>query len=261
MRKLGCEEAEPLLAAFEANELDGVTSLAVQEHLDECPLCQQRRRWNAEADASLRRLADTTPAASSGLRARILAIAQTERRVIPARFQYAALAVAAVIIALLGFASLWHFSTPDAMAFVENHISTLAKSEPVELRTSDAVEAEQWLRARLPFAPIVPRTPDYHLVGARLCEVNKAPVAFLLYERDGNRVSCFVTADSQTRLRGFDATAANRVRLGTCDGQNIAAWDADHSGYLLVGDLPRESLVAFANHATRQVPQQPADSE
>lgn len=261
MRKLGCEEAEPLLEAFEANELDGVTSLAVQEHLDECPLCQQRRSWNAEADASLRRLADTTAAASSGLRARVLAIAQTERRVIPARFQYAAIAVAAVIITLLGIASLWHFSTPDAMAFVENHISTLAKSEPVELRTSDAVEAEQWLRGRLPFAPIVPRTPDYRLIGARLCEVNKAPVAFLLYEHDGKSVSCFVTAGSQTRLRGFDATAADRIRLGTCDGKNVAAWDADHSGYLLVGDLPRESLVAFANHATRKIPQQPADSE
>jgi predicted anti-sigma-YlaC factor YlaD len=37
MLKLSCQEAQSLLDAFHDNELDGVNSLAVQEHLDECP--------------------------------------------------------------------------------------------------------------------------------------------------------------------------------------------------------------------------------
>ncbi|MFN2507897.1 MAG: anti-sigma factor [Chthoniobacterales bacterium] len=252
MRKLTCPEAEPLLEAFQANELDGVTSLAVQEHVEECPLCQNLMRWNAEVDASLQRLSEATPAASSALRERVLGIGRNERHVIPAVFRHRALALAAAIIGLLVVASLLHSWTgraPDAMAFVQNHIQTLANAQPVEFRTSDPAEAEEWLRTRVPFAPAVPRADGSRLVGARLCQIESRPVAFLLYERDGKPLSCFISADSQRRLRGFDTTAANRVRLGTCEGKNVAAWDAHHAGYVLVGDVPRESLVAFASQS------------
>lgn len=256
MRKLTCAEAEPLLEAFQANELDGVTSLAVQEHVEECRLCQNLMRWNAEADASLRRLIAATPAASSTLRERVVAIGRNKRHFIPATFRHRALALAAAIIGLLAVATIWHSRTsraPDAMAFVQNHIQTLAKAEPVEFRTSDPAEAEEWLRTRLPFAPAVPRTDGSRLIGARLCQIDNRPVAFLLYEHDGKPLSCFVSADSQRRLRGFDATAANRVRLGTCEGKNVAAWDADHSGYVVVGDGSRASLLAFASQSAAQI--------
>ena len=256
MRKLACEEAEPLLEAFQANELDGVTSLAVEEHIEQCPLCQKRMRWNAEADASLRRLAEMTPRMSSALRVDVFAMARGEQRPVAMSFRRRALAVAATI-AMLAVASLWYFRTPrapDAMLFVQNHVQTVAKAEPVELQTSDPSEAEQWLRDRLPFAPAVPRTSDYQLVGARLCHIENQPVAFLLYRRHGQPISCFVSNHSQKRLRGFDTTLDDQIRLGTCEGKNVAAWDADHSSYVLVGDVPRESLVAFASKSKNLTP-------
>lgn len=249
MRKLGCEEAAPLLEAFQDNELDGVTSLAVQEHIDECPLCQRQLRWNAESEGSLRRLVEATPPTSGSLRARVLAIPRDERHVVPVNFQRNALALVAAIVALFAVASLWYLRAPDAMAFVENHLSTVAKAEPIELRTSDAAEAERWIRARLGFSAAVPQAPGYRLVGARLCRIKNTPVAFLLYEHGGESLSCFVSAGSQKNVRGFDTMAANRVRLGTCEGKNIAGWDAGHNGYVLVGDVPRAALVAFANQS------------
>lgn len=260
MRKLSCQEAEPLLEAFHANELDGVSSLAVQEHVEQCPLCQRRLRWNSEADNSLRRLVEATPAASSALRARVLGIPREERRIVPVQFRRNALAIAAAIIAFLAIASVWYFgmSRPaQAMAFVENHNATLAKSEPVELRTSDAAEAERWIHSRLGFTAAVPRAPEYRLIGARLCKINKTPVAFLLYEHGGESLSCFVSAGSYANVRGFDALSENRVRTGTCEGKNIAAWDTDQAGYLVVGNLPRESLIAFADESARNF-RQPA---
>jgi predicted anti-sigma-YlaC factor YlaD len=60
MPKLNCQEAQNLLEAFHDNELDGVSSLAVQEHLDECPYCRRQWRWLCEVEASLQRLCEST---------------------------------------------------------------------------------------------------------------------------------------------------------------------------------------------------------
>jgi anti-sigma factor RsiW len=256
MRKLSCEEAVPLLEAFQDNELEGVTSLAVQEHVEQCPRCAQRLRWNAEAGASLLRLAEGTPSASPAFRARMLAIGGAGPHTIAARFRQRVLAMAAGIVLLLGIGSVIYLRNAEArdvMRFVENHTARLEQVSAVEFQTADAAEAEEWLRLRLPFTPVVPRPAGYRLLGARPCHIENRPVAFLLYEHEGRQISCFVSADSQRRLRGFDATAANRVRLGTCEGKNVAAWDADHSGYVLVGDVPREALVAFASQSAAEI--------
>lgn len=253
MRKLSHEEAEPLLEAFQENELDAVTSLAVQEHLDLCLLCRQRLRWNAEADASLRRLAEATPPASAALRRSVLQIAARDRRWAMARAKK--LALAATLVALLGIASVLVFKPahpPGVMPFVEDHLRTLAKPDAVELATSDPRSAEAWLGARLPFGVRAPAAPGYRLLGARLCRIGGEPVAFLLYEHAGEKLSCFISARSQTALHGLDSVAPHGIKLGACEGRNVAAWDADGAGYVLVGGVSREALVALA--APPQIP-------
>jgi anti-sigma factor RsiW len=252
MHKLNCEEALSLLEAFRDNELDSVTSLAVQEHLDDCTACQRRLHWNAEVDSALRRLADATPRASATLRTNVVAMPDRERQTPPGQLRRQALRLAAIIVALVSILSLLYFHlgrSPDVMPFVENHIQSVAKPEPVAIRTSDPKVAERWLKARLSFALQVPHPTAYRLLGARLCKVNNEPVAFLLYTQAGEPLSCFVTRRSQTGLRGLDATARNGIRLGTCEGKNVAAWNADQANYVLVADLPRESLVAFADQS------------
>ena len=257
MRKLSCEEAEPLLDAFQDNELDAVTSLAVQEHLDGCARCRRLHQWNAESRASLQRLREATPPASGGLRRSVLAIADRERRIVWFPFRRPALAAAAAIAVLLGIAGVVFQvrvgAPPDVMPFVTDHLRSVARPEPVELRTSEPREAARWLQARLPFAARVPGSPAFRLLGVRLCKVRGEPVGFLLYEHEGRLLTCYVSERSQTSLRGFDMTTAGRVKLGTCEGKNVAAWDADHAGYVLVGDAPRESLVVFANQTSSQV--------
>jgi len=72
MPKLNCQEVQNLLEAFHDNELDGVNSLLVQEHLDGCPDCCRQWRWLCEVEASLQRLNELTPLANPDLRRRIL---------------------------------------------------------------------------------------------------------------------------------------------------------------------------------------------
>ncbi len=44
----------------------------------------------------------------------------------------------------------------------------------------------------------------------------------------------------------FDETPEG-IRLGTCEGRHVAAWDAGDVSYLLVTDLTKETLLAAAN--------------
>ena len=72
MPKLNCQETQNLLEASHDNELDGVTSLSVQEHLDECPDCRRQWRWLCEVEASLRRLTESVPSPDQDLRRNVL---------------------------------------------------------------------------------------------------------------------------------------------------------------------------------------------
>ena len=50
------------------------------------------------------------------------------------------------------------------------------------------------------------------------------------------------------------AAAGPKSAIKRSEGKNVAAWDADHSSYVLVGDVPRESLVAFATKSKSLTP-------
>ena len=97
------------------------------------------------------------------------------------------------------------------------------------------------------FAPTVPNPSGFKLVGARSCHINSEPVGLLLFERDGQRLSCYVSRSSMTALRGFDDATPQGIRLGTCEGRHVAAWDAGDVSYLLVADLTKDVLLAVAD--------------
>jgi hypothetical protein len=50
-----------------------------------------------------------------------------------------------------------------------------------------------------------------------------------------------------TALRGFDDATPQGIRLGTCEGRQVAAWDAGNVSYLLVADLTKDLLLAIAD--------------
>jgi hypothetical protein len=48
-------------------------------------------------------------------------------------------------------------------------------------------------------------------------------------------------------LRGFDDATREGIKLGTCEGRHVAAWDAGNVSYLMVSDLTKDALLAVAN--------------
>ena len=251
MPKLNCQETQNLLESFHDNELDGVSSLAVQEHLEECPDCRRQWRWLFEVEASLQRLSESVPSPTQELRRRILRPAFRQPAPVLGLFRaYGRLAGVVslpLLFALAAMVLLTERTGADVMLFVRDSAKMARNANPVELGTSDTEQAEQWLKQRMGFRPRIPSPSGFKLVGARSCHINSEPVGFLLFERDGQRLSCYVGRSSMTTLRGFDDATREGIRLGTCEGRHVAAWDAGDLSYLLVTDLTKDTLLAVAN--------------
>jgi anti-sigma factor RsiW len=250
MPKLNCQEAQNLLAAFHDNELDGVTSLSVQEHLDGCRDCRRQWRWLCEVEASLQRLSESAPSATRDFRRRILQPASRRPSAVLAFFRthrrMTGVASLALLFAFTSIVLLTEWTRADVMLFVRDSVNMAQNAAPVDLHTSNTEEAEQWLKLHLGFAPTVPDPTGFKLLGARSCHIDREPVGSLLFERDGQWLSCYVRHASMTALRGFDETTPQGIKLGTCEGRHVVAWDAGDISYLLVADLPKDALLAVA---------------
>ncbi len=251
MPKLNCQETQKLLEAFHDNELDGVTSLSMQEHLDECSDCRRQWRWLCEVEASLQRLTESVPSPNEDLRRRVLQPTSRQSSPVLALFRthrrLSGVVSLALLFALAAIVLLTERTGADVMLFVRDSVKMAQNAASLELRTSNTEEAEQWLKQQMGFAPTVRNPSGFTLVGARSCHINSEPVGLLLFERDGQRLSCYVSRSSMTALHGFDDATPEGIRLGTCEGRHVAAWDAGDISYLLVTDLTKDALLAVAN--------------
>ncbi len=250
MPRLECDDFRLLLDAFDDNELDGVTSLSVQEHLDMCAECRAHRFWHAEARAALRRLRAGAPDAPPALRTRV----REQLRPRPASWWRPAAAAAAVVVFLAGLAG-WHFrpvTAAQAMEFARNHLSSLERPDRVQFATADAAAAEIWLRGRLAFSLHVPRQPPagYQLAGVRLCSVGRVKVAYLLFEgsKAERPLSLFIGPADTCPTDGLKSVPGARfaLRRGDCDGTWLAAWETKDAAYVLAGEVPTPTLLAYA---------------
>jgi anti-sigma factor RsiW len=259
MPKLNCQEAQNLLEAFHDNELDRVNSLLVQEHLDECPGCRRQWRWLCEVEGSLRRLSETVLSPNEDLRRRVLRPAPRQfNRVLTLfreRRRLTGVLSLAVLVAATAIIILSERTRADVMLFVRDSAKIAQTGAPVDLRTSDTEEGKEWLKEHLGFAPPVRNPSGFKLVGVRSCHINNEPVGLLLFERNGQQLSCFIGRSSMAALRGYDDATPEGIKLGTCEGRHVVAWDAGDISYLLVADLPKDALLAVVDEFTNGAPQ------
>lgn len=258
---LDCQNTRQLLDAFEDGELDAVTSLQVQTHLESCEDCQRRLISRRVLNASLTRIREATPKASSALRRKVLA----EDSVTAARsgawgrnIGWGALAAVllAFVLSFLVEPDL-HASGNDVRPFVQSHKGWALAHAPIDLQTSDSEEAAVWFGEKVPGLRAPRETPPgYTLVGTRIAEVDGQTVGVLLYEHEGRRISCFVRPERRPATEGFDQIAlqGEAFQAGRCRGHQIVSWGSGDGSIVLVGELGEDSLLAFAEQNAVDVP-------
>jgi anti-sigma factor RsiW len=261
---MDCHAADGALDAILDAEAHVETRREVLAHLKECAGCREELAYRQLLQRAIRQGSDATdvpPRLWERIGAGLDRI-DREPRVQQRRRRRASLAgsmaVAAVLIGMLF--SYWPLRSPVSPFMVEsvdNYIRYLLSNAPHDLQTHDAGRIRQWFQGRLDF---VVEPPDlsgdgFQLLGTRLGYFLDRMVAEMGYQRDGHRLSLFMT-----RGKGVEALAGKRVAHGgqeffvaTSKGYTVIAWRDEPANIVcsIVADLNQEQLLQVARKAAR----------
>jgi anti-sigma factor RsiW len=176
-----------------------------------------------------------------------------------ARGRWRTVAAAAIIFAVGGIggyfagAGLIHSQdeAEDLLAEEAINAHTIYAAEQrhaVEVGSDEKGHLLGWLSKRIGLTLIAPdlTAEGFDLVGGRLLPAGRNTAALLLYEdKDGARISVFVTAEAGATAKGTYQMAAG--------GPSAVYWLDDGYGCAIVGTLPREQLAKLARNAYRQL--------
>jgi anti-sigma factor RsiW len=228
-----CKEVQGLLDAFVDGELDVRTSVAVEEHLEECAACAQEVRERLDLQEAITDAALYYPTPRE--------VRQRVQRSLRGRSFPVTLWIAPVAAALvLVFLALPRLGT-SAMeqAVVADHVRSLMPNHLLDVPSSDMHTVKPWFNGRVDFSPPVKdlKEQGFALVGGRLDYLRDRAVAVLVYERHRHVINVFLWPSSR---------GDSDVEMDTRQGYNLLHWTRAGFEYWAVSDLNARELGEFA---------------
>ena len=261
-------------------ELDPITSQTIEQHLRECPKCDQAYKIHGSL---IHAIGNATPyyKAPAELRERIQSSLRDEIAELPRRnvardteplfprrqprprailwetsWNWLALAAAIIFAAIIALTLVSRLQRPEADQFlatqlIASHVRSLMANHLTDVASSDQHTVKPWLDAKLDFAPPVVdlSSEGFPLVGGRLDYLDNRPVAALVYQRRKHFINLFVWpaetgADTTTR------SAGNRQRSLTLkaisrQGYHLLHWLDSEFNYWAISDISAEELQEF----------------
>lgn len=259
-----CEELRACLDVYLDRELDVARSLDARAHLADCVDCQWAYAREGEFRALLKaRLPQV--AAPPELHARIRASLTAAERPsawarVPRALRWVSLPVAALALLALTFglrAWMAPGPTPIVSELVSQHQVYSRMATPAEIASADQAAVAGWLNQRVRFEVPVPdfSPAGIRLIGARLSSLSDREVAYLLYEKQGTRVSLFAFPGHGVPLpaAGWIEVGDSRFYVGTVKGLEVVLWTQGNLTYGLISPLGREALLECALSVWRLV--------
>jgi anti-sigma factor RsiW len=251
---MNCRECFDYIDAYIDNELDVAATIAVEQHLRDCPKCQELLESRKAVGALLDnpQLSFKAPASLLGKIQTALPVTRPEvkprtaRRLIIPWFSVP-LALAATIVAILGLVFLIQGGTFDrsggnalAQEAISSHVRSLLAAHLLDVPSTDQHTVKPWFDGKLKFSPPVHDFAEqgFRLTGGRLDYFHGREVAALVYQRRLHIINLFVwpsESGHNTAVESF-----------TKDGYNVSHWE--HNGFVFwaVSDVNAEDLSAFA---------------
>jgi anti-sigma factor RsiW len=250
---VNCHDAQNLVHAYLDSELDLANSLAVEEHLRECPTCAARHERQRALRAALQAgsLSYTAP---PDLRGRIRSAVRRASGVPPVArapvwgWLGVAAAVAAGLLLLVGGAALVLYAQPRATEndrlsheVVSRYVYDVMPEHPPDVKSTNSHEVKPWFGPRLDFAPPVLDLSDdgFPLVGGRLEYLNDRKAAGLVYQRHQHVIVLFIWPTP-----GAPDTAPAAM---TRQGYHLVHWSKSGMTFWAVSDLNTTELQQFAD--------------
>jgi anti-sigma factor RsiW len=258
-------------------ELDPVTSQKVEQHLRDCPKCEQA--YEVET-AMAHAISQAVPyyKAPLELRERIQvslreAIGVSTSRgaagvgPLPGRrpeavrrgvffdmpWNWLALAAAIAVAAIVASIFLPRLSQPGndqflATQLIANHVRSLMADHLTDVASSDQHTVKPWLDTKLDFAaPVIDLSGDgFPLIGGRLDYLDNHSAAALVYQRRKHFINLFIWPTASK-----DSKGQNTV---TRQGYNLLHWIEGDFTYWAVSDVSITDLETFKRSFEQQVP-------
>jgi len=239
---VNCQETQPLLHGYVDGELDLTTTLALEQHLRQCPAC-------AGEHSALRTLRSTLADGAlyfqppPNLRSRVrAAVRRTRPRPYPWRWLAVAASLAFVALTVWGVLRLVAVRADDLLTreLVASHVRSQmpVKNHRFDVEPPDQHTAKPWFEDKLDFAPPVYALTDqgYDLIGGRLDYLNDRAVAALVYQRHKHHISLYVWPSPD---------AASAPATSTRRGFQLIHWQEGGLTYWAVSDLNESELRQF----------------
>jgi anti-sigma factor RsiW len=267
---MNCEETTKLMDGYLDGELDPITSQTIEQHLRECPKCDQAF---ATHRSLIHVIGNATPyyEASSELRERIqsslrkeiakqsngsgsipvdarplIAKEEAEPRSIlfETPWNWLALAAAIILGAIIVSNLMPRLQRSGADQFlatqlIASHVRSLMANHLTDVASSDQHTVKPWLDTKLDFAPAVLDLSGegFPLVGGRLDYLDNRSVAALVYQRRKHFINLFVWP--------AEVNASSATKAMSRQGYQLLHWIDSDFNYWAVSDVNETDLQEF----------------
>ncbi len=245
---MNCQTAESLLHAYFDDELDLVSSLDIEGHLESCAACSTRleRERSLRTRMAASALGFPTPPHLRGRIASALDRLEPSPKPIARRWSNGVLWLAPLAAAIVVAASATMVaSRPSAERLLaqqirDGHVRSLMAGHLSDVVSSDRHRVKPWFAGKLSFAPWVGdlSDEDFPLTGGRLDYLNDRPVAAIVYKRREHVINLFIWPSEHLRPEA--------TRLLRENGYQIVHWADGGMTYWAISDLNAGELQEFA---------------
>jgi anti-sigma factor RsiW len=245
---LTCTETQTLVHGYFDGELDLMTCLEIEQHLEACPAC-------AQAHASLQAIRAAVQNSSlyfqspSGLAKQIqssLGRGSHPARILgPGSRRLLAVAASLALVTAVGWGisralSVRRGDASLTQELVASHVrSQMLPSHRIDVASADAHTVKPWFEGKLDFSPPVKDlvAQGFPLIGGRLDYLHGRAVAALVYQRRKHTINLFIWPSSQADLAA-PGTAKQQ-------GFHILEWTRSGMTFCAVSDLNEAELQEF----------------
>lgn len=250
-----CDLARSLLDGYLDNELDVLTSISVDQHLQSCENCSGLYQGRQMLQVACRQPGLYWQAPADVRRQVLRTISPTKSRwFLPEKiFSHPAVLLAAaaclLLALLIGAQSLrpqpaTNASSADSISeeILDSHVRSLMAAHLNDVTSSDRHTVKPWFNGKLDFSPPVEDLADegFPLLGGRLDYLNGHPVAALVYGRQRHIINVFIWSTSKE-----EATPQPGVQ--THQGYHLINWTEPSMNYWVVSDLNLDELNLFVH--------------
>ena len=197
---MNCELQEKT-SLYVDGELEPSAQQAFATHLENCPACSAAVLEQEELKKAVR-VAAKRFSAPPELYAAVRRPARAEPR-LQLLWKWAMAPLAVLLLAFVIYVTIPRHSDPMISGLVDQHVTTLASSNPVDILNSNRHVIKPWFQGKLSFSFDLPELAgtDFQLIGAKLVYVNQRPGAQLLYLAGQHKISIFIfqAGDNGTR--------------------------------------------------------------